>query len=387
MWNFDEVIDRQGSDSIKYDKRDEVFGRKDVIPMWVADMDFKSPPFVIEAISRKLNQEILGYSFRPDGYFTSIVNWLKKRHQWDVRAEWIEFSPGIVPALNMCTLAYTNPGDEIIIQPPVYTPFFRAARDHGRRLVYNCLKETESGWIMDIDDLASKITPSTRMVILSNPHNPVGRAWHREELEAVVDLCRGKEIVIISDEIHSDLILQGNRHVPLASLSEEAAAMTVTCIAPSKTFNLAGLSTSSLIISDESLHNKFWTTIENLHMHLGNIFGNVASEAAYTYGEEWLEELLLYIRGNVDLVVSFCQEYIPSIKPVKPEATYMIWLDCRALGLDGRNLQRFFVEKAGVGLNEGSAFGPGGEGFMRMNLACPRATVLKALEKIKKAID
>lgn len=387
MWDFDEVIDRSGTDSIKYDIREDVFGRKNVIPMWVADMDFRTPPFIIDAISRKLEQGILGYSFRPEGYFTSLINWLESRHHWSVKREWIEFSPGVVPALNMCTLAYTKPGDEIIIQPPVYTPFFGAVKDHNRKLVYNCLREVDGRWTMDIDDLKKKITPATRMIIISNPHNPVGRAWSNIELEAVVKACAGKNVVIISDEIHSDLMLSGNRHIPLASLSDEAAAMTVTCMAPSKTFNLAGLSTSSIIITDELLRKKFHETIVNLHMHLGNLIGNTASEAAYNCGAEWLSEMLRYIEGNVAYVINFCSRHLPMIKPVVPEATYMIWLDCRAMGMKGNELQKFFVEKAGVGMNEGSAFGPGGEGFMRLNLACPRVTVQKALEQIKEAIN
>ncbi|HNX66345.1 MAG TPA: PatB family C-S lyase [Bacteroidales bacterium] len=386
MYDFDEIIDRSSTDCIKYDCRESVFGRKDVIPMWVADMDFRTPPFVLRAINEKVEQGILGYSFRPEGYFTSLMKWVKHRHGWEISREWIEFSPGVVPALNMCTLAFTDPDDEIIIQPPVYTPFFGAINDHGRKPVLNNLVETSQGWRMDIEDLKKKITPSTRMIILSNPHNPVGRAWSRDELSAVADLCYGKNIVVLSDEIHSDLMLPGNKHVPFASVSPEAAAMTVTCMAPSKTFNLAGLSTSSVIISNDILREKYHKTLEGLHMHLGNIFGNVASETAYTYGEGWLKELLSYVKENVDLVMSFCKTNIPVIKPVMPEATYMIWLDCRALRMSGRELHRFFVEKAGVGMNEGSAFGPGGEGFMRLNLACPRATVQKALEQIEEAI-
>jgi cysteine-S-conjugate beta-lyase len=386
MWNFDELVDREGTDCIKYDWREGVFGKDNVIPMWVADMDFITPPFILDAISKKLEQGILGYSFRSDGYYNSLINWVKARHGWEIKKEWIEFSPGVVPALNMCTIAFTSPGDEIIIQPPVYPPFFDAPKDHGRKLIFNNLKETNGYYTMDIDDLRQKISPSTRMIIISNPHNPVGRAWRREELEMLVDVCSGKNIVILSDEIHSDLMIPGIKHIPLASLSPEAASITITCMAPSKTFNLAGLSTSSVIISDKDLRDRYKRTLEALHMHLGNIFGNVASEAAYTFGSGWLGEMLNYLKGNVDLVTSFCSRHLPMIKPVIPEATYMIWLDCRAMGMTGPELQRFFVERSGIGMNEGSAFGPGGEGFMRLNLACPRVTVQKALEQIKEAI-
>ena len=386
MWNFDEVINRENSSCIKYDFREEVFGRADVIPMWVADMDFRTPSFITEALAARLKHEIFGYSYRPDAWFSSFIAWLADRHGWVVRREWIEFSPGVVPALNMCTLAFTDPGDEIIIQPPVYTPFHGAVTDHGRRLVFNNLIETSQGWVMDIEGLRRDITSEARMLILSNPHNPVGRAWRREELEEIVDICHGKGVVILSDEIHSDLMLPGHSHIPLASISEKAASITVTCMAPSKTFNLAGFSTSLMIIPDPVMMEKYRRTLVGLHLHLGNIFGNVASEAAYTHGHGWLEELMQYVQGNVDLVVGFCREHLPQIKPVRPEATYMIWLDCRGLGLDGAGLQRFFVEKAGVGMNEGSRFGPGGEGFMRMNLACPRSVVEKALRQIESAI-
>ena len=387
MWNFDEEINRENSNSIKYDWREKIFGRSDLIPMWVADMDFRTPSFVIDAISERLKHEILGYSFRPEPYFNALINWIGARHGWALTRDWIEFSPGVVPALNICTLAYTDHDSEIIIQPPVYTPFHGAVKDHGRRLLYNTLLETPDGWVMDFDGLEKIITPATRMIIISNPHNPVGRVWRRAELERLVDICYEKGIVILSDEIHSDLILPGNRHIPVASLSAKAASITVTCMAPSKTFNLAGLSTSSMIIPDATLREKYRKVLEGLHLHLGNIFGNVASEAAYTHGHEWLNDLLLYIQGNVDRVVTYCREHVPVIKPVTPEATYMIWLDCRQMGMSGKDLHRFFIEKAGVGMNEGSLFGPGGEGFMRMNVACPASVVNKALKQIESAIN
>lgn len=385
-YNFDEAPCRENTNCLKWDKREEVFGKTDVIPMWIADMDFTTPPFIIKALRERLDHEILGYSYRPDSYFEAFINWVSELHGWEISREWIEFSPGVVPALNLCTHAYTSPGDEIIIQPPVYPPFFGAVNDHGRKLVFNPLVDTEQGFRIDFEGLRKVITPKTRMLILSNPHNPVGRVWTLEELTELAEICHDRRIVILSDEIHSDLVLPGARHIPLASVSEKAASVTVTCMAPSKTFNLAGLSTSSMIISDPGLMEKFRKTLVGLHLHLGNIFGNVASEAAYTHGREWLEQLMNYIEGNVDLVINFCRERLPVIRPVRPEATYMIWLDCRAMERNSQELNRFFVEEAGVGMNEGSRFGPGGEGFMRMNLACPKATVVRALEQIENAI-
>jgi cystathionine beta-lyase len=386
-WNFDEPTEREGTNCIKYDRREEIFGRKDVIPMWVADMDFKTPDFVISALKDQLSHEIFGYSFRPAEYFSSITGWLKSRHNWSIAREWIIFTPGIVPALNFCTLAFTGPGDKIIVQPPVYFPFFSAIESHGRTLVYNQLKEEDGRWVMDFNSLADLIDEKTRMIILSNPHNPVGRVWTPEELKQLADICLENNILILSDEIHCDLVLPGFIHTPVAALSQEISENTITCIAPSKTFNLAGLSTSTVIISNPSLRKSFNRVVDNLHIGGGNIFGNAASVAAYTHGHNWLEALLDYIDRNVDFVENYCLKMIPEIIPVQPEATYMIWLDCRKLGMTGKELQKFFVNRAGIGMNEGSTFGPGGEGFMRMNLGTTHRTVTRAMEQIEKAVS
>lgn len=386
-WNFDEEIQREGTSSVKYDLRKEIFGSKDVIPMWVADMDFRTPDFIISSLEKRLDHGILGYSFRAPEYNQSIADWLRIRQDWTIQNEWICFSPGIVPALNFCTLAFTSPGDEIIVQPPVYFPFFSAIESHGRKLVYNRLMESDGKWEMDFDSLASLITDKTRMIMISNPHNPVGRAWSGEELSRLAGICMKNEILIISDEIHSDLILPGFKHTPIASLSELIASKTITLIAPSKTFNLAGLSTSSVIISDPALRKSFNRVVEGLHVGNGNIFGTIASVSAYSNGHAWLDELLVYINGNVDFVENYCREMIPEIITIRPEATYMIWLDCRKFGMPGKDLQKFFVEKAGTGMNEGSTFGPGGEGFMRMNVGTTRKTVKTAMEQIEKAVS
>ncbi len=354
--------------------------------MWVADMDFKTPSFIVDKLINRVNHEIYGYSFRPPEYFNSIMKWLSLRHNWQIEKDWICFSPGIVPALNICTLAFTRPGDSVIVQPPVYFPFFSAVENHGRQLVYNQLIERDGRWTMDFDSLNSCISENTKMIIISNPHNPVGRAWLPEELDKLADICLKNNILILSDEIHCDLILPGFRHLPLASISEKIADITVTCIAPSKTFNLAGLSTSSLIISNPVLRKYFNKKIESLHLGNGNIFGTVASIAAYSEGAEWVDALMEYLDENVNYVQKFCRELIPEIIPVQPEATYMIWLDCRKFSMTGKELQDFFVNKAGVGMNEGSTFGPGGEGFMRMNLGAPHATVIKAMEQIERAV-
>jgi cystathionine beta-lyase len=328
----------------------------------------------------------MGYTFRPNEYFSTIRDWVMSKHNWKIENDWICFSPGIVPALNLSTLAFTRPGDSVIIQPPVYPPFFTAVENHGRNLILNQLVEKDGKWNMDFDDLTDMISDKTKMIIISNPHNPVGRAWTREELARLAGICQKNNILILSDEIHSDLVLPGYEHVPLATLSPEIAEITVTCMAPSKTFNLAGLSTSSVIISNPVLRKYFNNKIEHLHVGNGNIFGMDASVAAYSGGREWLEELIQYIDGNVSLVMDFCNESIPEIVPVRPEATYMIWLDCRKLGMDDIRLSSFFSNSAGVGLFEGSRFGPGGEGFMRMNVATSRPILKKSLEQIKNAV-
>jgi cystathionine beta-lyase len=386
-WNFDEPVEREGTSSVKFDLREEVFGVKDVIPMWVADMDFKTPGFIVSSMKNRLDHEIFGYSFRPPEFYSSIANWVRQRHNWQIEKDWVCFSPGIVPALNFCTLAFTETGDSIIVQPPVYFPFFSAVESHGRKLIYNRLKETDGKWEMDFDSLVASIGTGTKMIIISNPHNPVGRVWTEEELSRLAAICMESGILILSDEIHSDLALPGYTHVPVASLSQAIASRTITLMAPSKTFNLAGLSTSMVIISDPALRISFKRFVERLHVGNGNLFGIIASISAYNDGHEWLDALREYINGNVSLVEDYCREMIPEILPVRPEATYMIWLDCRKLGLSGTELQKFFVTRAGVGMNEGSTFGPGGEGFMRMNVATPRNTVKKALERIAKAVS
>ncbi len=386
MWNFDEEINRENSDSVKYDLRDEKFGKKDIIPMWVADMDFRTPGFITDKLRERLDHEIYGYFFRSPQYFNSIISWLKTRYGWSVERDHICFCPGTVPALNLCTLTFTRPGESIIVQPPVYYPFFSAVESHGRLLIHNQLKEKDGKWTMDLESLSSVITPNTKMIILCNPHNPVGRAWNRDELMELAFICLKNKIIILSDEIHCDLTLPGYNHTPFATLSDEVADITVTCIAPSKTFNLAGLSTSSVIISNPVMRKYFRHKMDSLHMGNGNIFGSVASGAAYSGGHEWLDALTGYIEGNVNYVIDYCRELIPEIIPVRPEATYMIWLDCKKLGMTGKELRKFFINKAGVGMNEGSEFGPGGEGFMRMNVAMPRSRVEKAMQQIEKAI-
>jgi cystathionine beta-lyase len=386
-YNFDEIISRDNTDCVKFDLKKQLFGSDDLIPMWVADMDFKTPDFIVNAIKDRVDHPIFGYPIKPESYFTSQINWLKERHQWEVQKEWIQFCQGVVPALNLIVHAYTNPGDKIIVQPPVYFPFFSAIKNNHRVQVDNPLINKDGRFSFDFDDLEKKIDTTTRILFLCHPHNPGGRSWTIEELTKLAEICIKKDILIISDEIHSDLVLPGYKHIPAASLSEEISDRVITCIAPSKTFNIAGLGSSSVIISNPMLRKKFNDIVESIHIGMGNIFGITASIAAYTHGETWLKEVMEYIQGNVDLVVDFCKLRIPKIKPMIPEATYLIWLDCRELGLKGQELKRFMIEEAKVGFNDGPTFGHGGEGFQRMNVGCPRSVVREALKQMERAVE
>ncbi|MBE0638311.1 MAG: putative C-S lyase [Bacteroidales bacterium] len=385
QYNFDEIIPRANTDCVKYDLRRLYFGTEDVIPMWVADMDFRTPDFIIEALKRRLDHEILGYSIRSKSFTGAIANWMKTRHNWKINPNWISFSPGVVPAINMLVLAFTQPGDRIIVQPPVYFPFFSAVDNNGRIRVDNPLKLNNGRLYMDFEDLRKK-AKGAKMMIISHPHNPGGSVWTKHELMELGEICLEHNILIISDEIHSDLIFPPHKHIPLALISEAIAQQTITCNAPSKTFNLAGLSTSYLIIPNKTLLERYNRTVnDELHLGMGNLMGTIALESAYNWGNEWLGQLIDYIQENIKLVVDFCKTNLPEISPVMPESTYMIWLDCRKMMFEGDALKEFFVQKAKVGLNDGRVFGQGGEGFMRMNVACPRSLVLEALERIKQA--
>jgi cystathionine beta-lyase len=385
-YNFDKIINREHTASVKFDLRKEVFGKEDILPMWVADMDFETPDFVIDTLKKRLEHPILGYSYRPDSYYQSIINWVKRRHQWIIKKEWISFSPGIVPAINMAIMAYTEPGDQIIVQPPVYHPFFSAIKNNHRIQVDNPLTLQNGRYFIDFNDLKAKLKDA-KMILLSNPHNPGGSVWSKEELQTLGELCVENDVLIMADEIHSDLVFKPAQYVPMASLSPEIANQTVTFIAPSKTFNMAGLATSSVVISNNILKEKFDQILDTIHIDMGNIFGAVASEAAYTHGDEWLDELLEYLSKNMDYVEQFITEYIPEIKVIRPEGTYLMWLDCSDLNLNNKDLKDFMIQDAGLGFNDGRMFGAGGDQFMRMNVACPIQTIKIALRKLEQAVN
>ncbi len=383
-YNFDEIIDRKGTASVKYDVLDDMFGADDIIPMWIADMDFKTPDFIMDAVRKRAEHEILGYGMRPKSYYDSIINWIQRKHQWNIKQEWIEFSPGIVPAINISILAYTQPKDKIVIQPPVYYPFFSAINDNDRELIENPLKLENGRYHIDFEDLENKLKDA-KMLIISNPHNPGGIVWTKDELQKMGELAIKHNVIVLSDEIHCDLVFKPHKYTPLASISEEIANNTVSFTAPTKTFNMAGLATSSAIIPNEELRLKYNKILETLHIGMGNVFGTAASEEAYNKGDEWLEQLLDYVSENIKFSEEYINKNIPQIKYIHPEGTYLLWIDCSALNVP--DINKFMVEKARVGLNEGKIFGTGGEKFMRINLACPKSVVKTALERIKKAVD
>ncbi len=385
-YDFDRIIDRKNSNSAKWDNVEHLFGSKDVLPMWVADMDFDAPAPVIEALQKRAGDGIYGYLRRPDSYYDAVIDWVKRRHGWNIDREWITFSPGVVSGISVAILALSQQGDEIITQPPAYYPFFRIIKDNGRQLVYNPLRLVDGRYRMDFDDLKEKAGPRTQMMILCNPHNPVGRVWERDDLERVGEFCLENKIILISDEIHSDLVYEGHVHVPTASISADIAQNTIACMAPSKTFNLAGLKSSAIIIPNESIRRSFDLMLENIGIRMDNIFGAAALESAYRYGEDWLSQLLKYLEGNKRFAAEFFEEKVPGIKAMDLEGTYLLWLDCRGLGLTDEALKELMDKKAKVGLDEGPMFGPGGEGFQRMNIACPRATLEEGLRIIEHAV-
>jgi cysteine-S-conjugate beta-lyase len=385
-YNFDELLNRENTGSLKYDLRKEIFGKDDVIPMWVADMDFRTPDFIVDALKKCTENEIFGYFIFKKSYYESIINWNQRHHQWNIKQEWITFSPGVVPSLSLSVLSFTEPDDKIIIQPPVYPPFFFTIKDNNRQIVENPLILKEERYTIDFEDLEKKLTDA-KMLILSNPHNPGGMVWKKEELKKLGELCLKYKVLVVSDEIHSDLVFKPNKFVPFASLSNEIADITITLMAPSKTFNMAGLSSSYVVISNKKLKERFDEVMHTIHVGLGNMFGIAATEAAYNKGDEWLNQALDYINGNIDLVQNYLKERIPKIKMMRPEGTYLIWLDCRELKMNAENLNKIFIEQANIGMNNGVAFGTIGEGFMRMNVACPRETILKALKNIEKAVN
>lgn len=386
-YDFDKMIDRRGTGAVKYDALEELYGRSDLLPLWVADMDFETPPFIVETLRRRLEHPLLGYTAEPADYRPAIVDWIRTHHGWEVRPEWLAYIPGIVKGIGLAVNFFTAPGGKVIIQPPVYHPFRLVPEGNGREVVCNPLRENPDGsYTMDFDHLARVADDRCRLLLLSNPHNPGGTVWDRPTLQRLADFCHRRGIVVVSDEIHSDMALWDNRHTPFASVSEAAAACGITFGAPSKTFNIAGVVSSYALVPDEKLRRRFFSWLEANELDAPDIFAPIATVAAFRRGEAWRRQMLRYVEGNIDLVLDFCTTRLPAIRPLRPQASFLVWLDCRGLGLPHDGLIRLFVDEARLALNDGAMFGREGEGFMRMNVAAPRAVILRAMEQLRDAL-
>lgn len=387
-YNFNEIIDRRNTSCVKFDAVAERLGRNDFIPLWVADMDFLSPPCVIEALKRRVEHGIFGYTFPSPEYYRSIIDWLKKRHHLTVKKEYLTFVPGIVKGIAFAIDEFTEKGDKVIIQPPVYHPFRIVTEGLERQVVNNPLALENGRYRMDVDGLKKAVAENDcKVLILCNPHNPGGRIWSSEELAIIAEICYDKNILVISDEIHADLALPGYHHTPFVSVSEKAAQNSITFMAPSKTFNIAGIVSSFAVIPNVDIRKRYVGYLEKRELNQGDLFAYTAAQAAYEGGEKWLGELLKYIQGNIDFVSDFLATHIPQIKPMVPEASFLVWLDCRGLGLSQKELVSLFRDKAHLVLNDGTMFGKEGEGFMRMNVGSPRAIIEKALINLKNAVN
>ncbi len=381
---FDREFSREGTHSVKYDGRQNKFGRPDVIPLWVADMDFATPPAITKALIERASHPIYGYTHFPDSLYDSMANWIQQRYGWTIKHEWIVMCPGVVPSLNAAVQAFTKTDDSVIIQPPVYFPFFSAATNNSRKLLHNPLQLKNGRYVIDFEHL-EQCAKQAHLLLLCSPHNPVGRVWNEQELTRLLELAEKHNLIILSDEIHADLIYPGNRHHVLAAMTENSANI-ITAMAPSKTFNIPGLNLSALIVPDKKNRMAITQVFNTFHVSAANPFSITAFEAAYREGENWLEALMVYLRDTCDCVTAYLADHLPEIKLIKPEGTYLLWLDCRAMNMNDAQLEHFFIHEAGIGMNPGVQFGQvEGSGFMRLNIGAPRNTILKALEQIRNA--
>lgn len=386
-YNFNQIIDRRGSGDLKHGVLKERYGRDDLLPLWVADMDFETPPFITEALQQRLQHSLYGYTVVPDELWITIIQWLQEHHNWQVRRQWLTFIPGIVKGIGMAINVFLKEDEKVIIQPPVYHPFRLTPEGNGRQVVMSPLKELPDGsYAMDFEQLASVVDEKCRLLILSNPHNPAGICWDAETLRRLAHFCYEHDIIVVSDEIHSDMALFGHQHVPFATVSEEAAQISITFGAPSKTFNIAGIVSSYAIVPNPTLRRRFYTWLEANELNEPTLFAPIATIAAYSQGEEWRRQMLRYVEENIRFVEDFFHAQMPQIKPLRPQASFLVWLDCRALGLNHDQLIDLFVNKARLALNDGAMFGPGGEGFMRMNVGTPRAVLQQALQQLSEAL-
>ena len=387
IYDFNSPIDRRGSHCVKFDALKEMFGRDDLLSLWVADMDFATPDFIIDALKERLEHPVLGYPVQYDGYWQSIVDWVYSHHGWRVEREWMRYIPGIVKGIGMVINAFTQPDDKIIIQPPVYHPFRLVPEHNGREVLTNPLIREGDTYRMDFEQLEQIIDDKCKILILANPHNPIGITWDRQTLARLAEIAIKHNLIVISDEIHCDMALYGNRHTPFASVSDEAARCSITFSAPSKTFNIAGIVSSYTVVPNPVLREKFFSWLTANEMDMATIFAMTATEAAFTEGEEWRQQMLAHIESNIDYIDNFLKENIPAVRAIKPQASFLVWLDFTALGLPHEKLIDFLVNEAHLAMNDGAMFGAGGEQHTRLNVGTQRAVLEQAMKQLKEAID
>lgn len=389
-YNFDEVIDRRGTGTYKYGELKNIFGREDLLPLWVADMDFATPPFIVEALKKRLEHPVFGYTMPDPEYWQVVSKWIEDHHGWKTKAEWMTFIPGIVKGIGFVVNVFLKEDEKVIIQPPVYHPFRLTPQGNKREVLFNPLQEQADGsYKMNFEQLEQLIAaePKAKLMIISNPHNPAGILWDKETLQILAHICAKNKILVISDEIHCDMALWGKKHIPFASVSEEAAQCSITFGAPSKTFNIAGIVSSYAVVPNDQIREKFFNWIEANELSMSTFFADIATMTAFKEGEEWRQQMLKYVEGNVEFVENYLKENMPQIKALRPEASFLVWLDCRGLGLNHDELFDLFVNKARVAFNDGAMFGEGGSGFMRMNVGAPRSIIKQALDQIKQALS
>jgi len=384
-YNFDEVVCRKHTDALKLEALAPRWGRTDLLPMWVADMDFKTPPFIVEVMKKRMECEVFGYTARPESWYEAIISWQARRHQWTITKEMISFVPGVVPALAMAVQSFTERGEKVMIQQPVYNPFAQVVRNNHRELV-NCPLDLKDGqYHINFEVFEEKIK-GCKLFLFCHPHNPGGRVWTREELQKVAAICAQNNVIIVADEIHADLTLPPYQHIPFATVSEEAAQNSVVFASPSKAFNMAGLATSYAVIANPTLRRRFESYVVGNELAAGNVFAFNTVVAAYNKGEEWLQQMLNYVQGNVDEVIHYIEKYIPQLKVIVPQASYLVFIDFSALQLSQKEIVALCTDKAHLALNDGAIYGEEGKGYMRINLACPRSVVKQALIQLKEAV-
>lgn len=402
IYDFDKPVDRRGSGDLKHEVLQERYGRSDLLPLWVADMDWETPDFITDALKQRLEHSLFGYTVEPKDYWPTVQQWIDTHHQWKVEREWLTYIPGIVKGIGMVINFFLRPDEKVIVQPPVYHPFYLTPRGNKREVVWNPLKEmtscnqqggspTPSGagglYEMDFENLEQVCDDKCRLLILSNPHNPAGIVWDRETLKRLAHFAKEHHLIVISDEIHCDMTLWDNKHIPFASVSDEAAEVSITFGAPTKTFNMAGIVSSWGIIPNEELRKPFYKWLTANELNEPHLFAPIATIAALQQGEEWRQQMLRYVEGNIDFLIDYCQKYIPKIKPLRPQASFLVWLDCRELGQNHKELNDLFINQVHLALNDGEMFGAGGEGFMRMNVGTQRSVLKEALERLEAALS